>query len=260
MSRIEKAFVRARGEGRAALVTYICAGDPSLTETEALVPELASAGADVIELGLPFGNALADGPVIQAASLRAIEAGANVSTVLDTVARIRRFGCQVPIVLMGYYNPILSFGLAKFCQRAAEVGVDGIIIPDLPLEESETLASDAASRGVDLVLLVAPTSSPERVKRIAESSRGFLYFVSVTGVTGVRAELPRDLHTKLAAARALSTIPVAVGFGIATPEQARALASHADGVIVGSALVDQLHRHGPAEAVALVTSLARALR
>ena len=262
MNRLEAFFGDARQSGRKALITYVCAGDPDLATTERLVPALAEAGADVIELGVPFSDPLADGPTIQAASQRALRSGTTLAGVLDLVTRLRQGGCQVPLVLFGYMNPILRMGLEKFVARAADAGADGLIVPDLPLEEAETLGLLAEARRLSLVLLAAPTTPPERLRLIGQRTRGFLYFVSVAGVTGARAELPPDLPARLAAARSVTPVPVAVGFGISTPEQAHSLAAHADAVVVGSALVDALHRGGPDASVglALVRSLAAAVR
>lgn len=262
MNRLEECFAAARTSGRKLLVTYVCAGDPDLAATERLVPALADAGADVIELGVPFSDPIADGPTIQAASQRALASGTTLAAVLALVERLRHSGCLTPLVLFGYLNPILRMGPEAFVARAASVGVDGFLVADLPLEESAKLARLAGANGLSLVLLAAPTTPEERLRDIGARTRGFLYFVSVTGVTGARSELPPDLPTKLAAVRRATTVPVAVGFGISTPEQARALAAHADAVVVGSALVDALHRAGPdpEPGLALVRALAGALR
>ena len=262
MSRIARAFEVARHERRKVLVTYLCGGDPSLESTARMVPALAEAGADIIEIGLPFSDPLADGPTIQAASQRALERGVTVAKILELVFTLRSNAVQVPIVLMGYFNPILAMGLERFCERAAAAGVDGLIVPDLPLEEHGPLGAAAAARGIDLVLLAAPTTPAGRLKDIAEASRGFLYLVSVAGVTGARASVPVDLPQRLDAARSASRLPVAVGFGISTPEQARELGAHADAVVVGSALVQRLHDAlgDPGPALLLVRSLAAALR
>ncbi len=188
---------------------------PGPRRTERLVPALAAAGADVIELGVPFSDPLADGPTIQAAAERALRSGTTLRRHPgDLVARLRSDGCEVPLVLMGYMNPIVRMGVESFVARSAEVGVDGFIVPDLPLEEADPLGDAAAARGLSLVLLAAPTTPPERLRRIGQRTRGFLYFVSITGVTGARAALPADLPARLDAVRAASAAPVAVGFGI----------------------------------------------
>ena len=260
-NRLQRHFEAARQAGRRSLIVYLCGGDPDLASTERLVPALATAGADVIEIGVPFSDPLADGPTIQAASQRALAAGTTLAGLLDLVARLRRGGCEVPLVLMGYLNPIVRMGVGAFVDRAVAAGVDGCIVPDLPLEEASPLGDAAAGKDLSLVLLAAPTTPPERLRRIGERTRGFLYFVSITGVTGARAALPVDLTARLDAVRTASQAPVAVGFGISAPEQARALAEHADAVVVGSALVTEIARSGgkadgPA---ALVRSLADAV-
>lgn len=261
MNRIDRQFETARAAGRPSLIVYLCAGDPDLAATERLVPALAAAGADIIELGVPFSDPLADGPTIQAAAERALRSGTTLAGILAMVGRLRAHGCEVPLVLMGYMNPIVRMGVDAFVARSAEVGVDGFIVPDLPLEEADPLGDAAAARGLALVLLAAPTTPPERLRRIGQKTRGFLYFVSITGVTGARAALPADLPTRLDAVRAASAAPVAIGFGISAPEQARALAEHADAVVVGSALVAEIARAGGASdgPVALVRALAGAV-
>ncbi len=261
MNRIDRQFASARAAGRPSLIVYLCAGDPDLASTERLVPALAAAGADVIELGVPFSDPLADGPTIQAAGERALRSGTTLAGILAMVARLRGDGCDVPLVLMGYMNPIVRMGVESFVARSAEAGVDGFIVPDLPLEEADPLGNAAAARGLALVLLAAPTTPPERMRRIGQRTRGFLYFVSITGVTGARAALPADLPARLDAVRAASAAPVAIGFGISTPEQARALAEHSDAVVVGSALVAEIARSGGKAdgPVALVRALAEAV-
>ena len=236
MSRLGETFARLRARGERALVAYFTAGDPSLADTRRLVVEAARRGADVIELGVPFSDPLADGPVIQRAGTRALAAGATVPRVLETVAALRA-EIEVPFVLMIYYNPVLAFGLKAFARTAADAGVDGAIVVDMPPEESEPLATEAAAAGLDLVYMLAPTSTPPRVRLIAKKSRGFIYVVSLTGVTGERQELPRELADQMRELRALTTKPLCVGFGISRPDQAAQVARLADGVIVGSAIV-----------------------
>lgn len=261
MNRLEGLFAESRRTGRKALVVYVCAGDPDLATTERLVPALARAGADVIELGVPFSDPLADGPTIQAASQRALASGTSLIGVLELVRRLRRGGCTVPLVLFGYMNPIVRMGLAPFVATATDAGADGLLVADLPLEESFALGKLAEAAGLSLVLLAAPTTPPARLAAIGRATRGFLYFVSVTGVTGARTELPADLPAKLAEVRAATAMPVAVGFGVSTPAQAGALAAHADAVVVGSALVAALRQGGEdfKPALALVRSLAAAV-
>jgi tryptophan synthase alpha chain len=241
-SRIETTFERLRARGERALVVYLMAGDPSLPETERLVVEAERRGADVIELGVPFSDPLADGPVIQRAGVRGLAAGTTLARVLETVASLRA-RVRVPLVLMTYYNPVLQFGLAAFAGAAATVGVDGLIVPDLPHEESEPLRAETEPAGLDLIHLVAPTSPPARVKAIARRSRGFIYVVALTGVTGERRELPKDLDAQVRTLRLVTTKPVCVGFGVSTPEQVATVGRIADGVIVGSAIVGAIEQH-----------------
>ncbi len=234
--RLAATFAALRARGERALVAYLTAGDPSLAETRRLVLEAARRGADVVELGVPFSDPIADGPVIQRAALRALGRGTSLARVLETVAMLRG-ETRVPLVLLTYYNPVLAFGLKAFARTAVEAGVDGVIVADLPLEEAGPLATEAEGAGLDLVHLVAPTSTPERVRRIAGQSRGFIYVVSLTGVTGERSQLPGDLAAQIRTLRLVTTKPVCVGFGIGHPDQVAAVGRLADGVIVGSAIV-----------------------
>jgi tryptophan synthase alpha chain len=236
MSRLDETFRHLRARGERALVPYFTAGDPSLADTRRLVVEAARRGADVIELGVPFSDPLADGPVVQRAGARALAAGASVPRVLETVAALRA-EVDVPLVLMTYYNPVLAFGLKAFARTAVDAGGDGAIVVDMPPEESEPLASEAAAAGLDLVYMVAPTSTPPRVRLIGKTSRGFIYVVSLTGVTGERQELPADMTAQVGAIRRVTAMPVCVGFGISTPAQVAAVGRVADGAIVGSAIV-----------------------
>jgi tryptophan synthase alpha chain len=235
-SRLAMAFAELRGRGERALVAYLTAGDPSLADTRRLVRAAAARGADIVELGVPFSDPIADGPVIQRAAMRALARGTSVARVLETVATLRA-ETAVPLVLLTYYNPVLAFGLKAFAQTAADAGVDGVIVADLPPEEADPFAAEAEAAGLDLVHLVAPTSTPPRLRLIARRSRGFVYVVSRTGVTGERRELPRDLEAQIRALRLVTTKPVCVGFGVGNPAQAAAVGRLADGVIVGSAIV-----------------------
>jgi tryptophan synthase alpha chain len=239
VSRLEATFHRLRAAGERALVVYFTAGDPSLEATARLVVEAERRGADVIELGVPFSDPLADGPVIQRAGQRALAAGTSLARVLDVVHALRP-EVQAPIALLTYYNPLLAFGLRPFAETAAKAGVDGVIVADLPPEEAGPLSAEAEPLGIDLVHLAAPTSTPVRVRLIARRSRGFIYLVSLTGVTGERAELPPDLEAQIRAIRLVTTKPICVGFGIGRPEQVAALGRLADGVIVGSAIVSMV--------------------
>ena len=252
MSRLSDAFPR----GRTALVCYAMGGDPSLQASEELLRAVDSEGADVIEIGLPFSDPIADGPTLQAAATRALRAGVTLPRLLDMVGRLR---LRAPLVAMGYMNPIERMGARTFAGALARAGIAGAIVPDLPLEEAGPLRSELAEAGVDLVPLVAPTTGAERAAAIAREARGFLYYVSVTGVTGARTELPADLAARLRELRALSPVPLAVGFGISRPEQARALRGIADGVVVGSALVSAHHEGGVKAAADLVRGLRAAL-
>jgi tryptophan synthase alpha chain len=261
MNRLETAFAKMRLERRTGLIAYVCAGDPDLALTVRIVPRLVAAGAEVVELGVPFSDPVADGPVIQAAGQRALAAGTTLAKVLDAAEAIRSAGCEAPLVLMTYLNPILSLRVDTFCARAKEAGIDGVIVPDLPHDEGEELAHAASEAGIDRVLLAAPTTSPARLAEIGERSRGFLYFVTVTGVTGVRSALPPELPSQLARARAAARVPVAAGFGISSPQQARELSQHADAIVVGSAIVRALAsgEGGEARATALLTGMSEAL-
>ena len=242
-SRLDATFAALRARRERALVPYFTAGDPSLAVTRHLVVEAARRGADVIELGIPFSDPLADGPVIQRATQRAFAAGVTLPRVLE-LAREMRGEVTVPLVFLTYYNPILAFGLKAFCQTSVEAGIAGVIVADLPPEEAEPLRAEADAAGLDLIHLVAPTSTPERMRKIARASRGFVYMVSLTGVTGERAALAPDLAVQLRALRAVTTKPVCVGFGISSPAQAASVGRLADGVIVGSAIVRLVEQHG----------------
>jgi tryptophan synthase alpha chain len=264
VNRIDRAFERARAENRAALIVFITAGDPDLDTTRELVPVLAEAGADIVELGIPHSDPIAEGPTIQAASARALEHGTSLVQVLG-VCQDLRVRTQVPIVLMGYLNNVLAYGTERFAQDAATTGVDGLIITDAPHEEGAEFQAACEANGVHRILLVAPTSTPSRVVEIASRSRGFVYCVSVTGVTGVRERLPSDLESLVRRIGRVTATPVAVGFGISTPELAGAVARMADGVIVGSALVQRIAESGSrTEAIDnardFVADLSRAVR
>lgn len=248
MTRIEKVFRRLKQKGEKALIPFITAGDPDLETSRRLALEIAARGADLLELGIPFSDPLADGPTIQAASTRALKSKVHFTDVLDLAGRLRG-ETDIPLILMGYYNPILQYGLEKAAQAAAQQGVDGFIIPDLPLEEARSWRATAREADVDTVFLAAPTSGPERLKSLGRLTRGFLYYVSVTGITGARTDLPRELIQELDNVRAAVRCPVAVGFGISTPEQVANLAPHVDGVVVGSAIVQQVAQFSGPETI-----------
>ena len=241
--RLDETFQRLRAGGERALVPFFTAGDPSLAMTRRLVLEAVRRGADVIELGVPFSDPIGDGPVIQRAGVRALANGVTLMRVLETVAELRR-ETDVPIVLMGYYNSLLAFGLKGFAEAATKAGVDGAIVVDMPPEEATPLESEAVPVGLDLIYLVAPTSTSTRIRMIARRSRGFIYVVSLMGVTGARAELPADLAQQVRRLRAVTTKPLCVGFGISRPEHAAAVGQLADGVVVGSAIVRLVEQRG----------------
>lgn len=243
MSKLAATFAQLRQRGERALIPYFTAGDPSLSMTRKLVVEAAKRGADIIELGIPFSDPLADGPVIQRATQRALRGGVTLPRVLELVREMRG-EVAAPLVFLSYYNPILAFGLKAFCRAAVEAGVDGVIVADLPPEEAGPLSAEAQPAGLELIHLVAPTSTPDRMRKIAHATGSFIYMVSLTGVTGARAELPPDLTQHLRVLRGITTKPVCVGFGISTPDQAALVGRFADGVIVGSAIVRLVEQHG----------------
>ncbi len=238
-NRLTKALAEMRARNRRALIPYVMAGDPTRQATEQLVEILVAAGADVVELGVPFSDPIADGPVNQRAGLRAMAHGMGLRPALDLVARLRE-RASVPLVFMTYYNLVLRYGLERFCRDAAGAGLDGLIVADLPPEEGGELV--AASRRVDLatIFLLAPTSTEERIRVVAAASTGFVYCVSRTGVTGARDELPEGVRELVLRIREQTATPICVGFGISRPEQVREVAAVADGVIVGSALVKMI--------------------
>lgn len=233
IERIEQAFTK----GRPAFMPYSVLGYPTSRAGLEVIRTLVEAGADLLELGVPFSDPLADGPTIQAATQKSLENGTTLKDCLAMTAELRQEGVTTPALLMGYINPILSYGLEEFAADAAAAGVDGLIVPDLPPEEAAELEAACANHGLAMVYLLAPTSTPERIALVAERSSGFIYLVSLTGVTGAREALPSDLTEFVARVRAQTGKPLAVGFGIGTGEQARAVGQMADGVIVGSALV-----------------------
>lgn len=243
MSRIDTTFQGLRERREPALVTFFMAGDPSLDVTERLIVEADTRGADVIELGVPFSDPIGDGPVNQRSAERALRAGTSLVRVLEMVARVRE-RVRAPIVLMAYYNPIYAFGLPAFARTAVDAGVDGVLVVDLPPEEATDLAAEARIVGLDVIHMVAPTSTPARLRLIARRSDGFVYVASRLGVTGERADVPPDLGGQLRALRTVTTKPVCVGFGIAKPEQVAAVGALADGVIVGSAIVRMIEERG----------------
>lgn len=260
MSSISQRFQSLRDRNQRALIPFITAGDPDLQTTKEALRILDSNGADFIELGVPYSDPLADGPVIQAAATRALHKGTKLEHVLEIVADVSP-NLQAPIILFTYYNPILNRGVESFLAQLAKVGVRGLVVPDLPLEEAEYLINTAAEFGIEVILLVAPTSSQERIEAIAKQSQGFIYLVSVTGVTGVRSQLQERVKTLLTQMRSITDKPIGVGFGISGPEQARQVSDWgADGVIVGSAFVQRLANGSPTEGLQAVEQLCQELQ
>jgi tryptophan synthase alpha chain len=260
MTRIDTRLNSLRQSGRKALIPFITAGDPGLETTVPVMHALVAAGADLIELGVPFSDPMADGPVIQRSSERALERGAGLRYVLDSVRRFREGDNATPVVLMGYLNPIEIRGAQAFAAAAAEAGVDGLLLVDLPPEEAQEMRALFNQHGLALVLLAAPTTSPERLQRIADEAQGYLYYVSFAGVTGADSLRPLDVAERVAGLRARAKVPVVVGFGVKDAASARALAPLADGVVVGSALVDALDRAGPTGAPAAAEAFLQPLR
>jgi tryptophan synthase alpha chain len=248
-TRISQRFVELRASGELGIIAYITAGDPSLDATHKFVLALAEAGADVIELGIPFSDPLADGPTIQRASERALRAGTTLAGVLDLVCRIRQ-SSQVPLVLFGYFNPIFQMGLEKFAAAASSAGADGVLVTDLTPEESVDYRHILATHHLDTVFLGAPTSTDERLSTIAAVTSGFLYLISRTGVTGAKDSLPDELPALLRRARAVTNVPIAVGFGISLPGHVSVLGGLADAAVIGSALVSEIENAKSVDAAA----------
>ncbi|MHB8707416.1 MAG: tryptophan synthase subunit alpha [Desulfuromonadales bacterium] len=248
MSRIAQAFEALHQRGEKALVTFLTAGDPDLATSEQVIHTLVEAGVDLLELGFPFSDPMADGPTIQAASERALASGTTLRGVLDMVARVRQH-TNVPIVLMGYFNPVFRYGAEAFARDAAAAGVDGLLLVDLPPEEAGELHPQLKAAGIDLITLLAPTTPEARMVRLAGAAEGFLYYVSMTGITGTQKVDAAAIADAVARVRRESRVPVAVGFGVATPDDARAVAAFADAVVVGSALVQVIAAHGRSPAL-----------
>ena len=269
-TRIDKRFAALKKEGRAALVTFIMAGDPDYDTSLAIAKALPKAGADIIELGMPFTDPMADGPAIQAAGLRALKAGQHMTRTLSLVRDFRKDDDQTPIILMGYYNPIYIYGNERFLADAKAAGVDGLIIVDLPPEEDDELCLPALKAGLNFIRLATPTTDDKRLPKVLTNTSGFVYYVSVTGVTGTAAPDTSKVTGAVAQIKRHTRLPVAVGFGVKTAEQARAIAEGADGVVVGSALVDAMFKSldktgkagaGTVDAVTqLVSALAQGVR
>lgn len=269
-TRIDKRFAALKEEGRAALVTFIMAGDPDYDTSLAIAKALPKAGADIIELGMPFTDPMADGPAIQAAGLRALKSGQRMARTLSLVREFRKDDDRTPIILMGYYNPIYIYGNERFLADAKAAGVDGLIVVDLPPEEDEELCLPALKAGLNFIRLATPTTDDKRLPKVLTNTSGFVYYVSVTGVTGTAAPETSKVSGAVARIKRHTNLPVAVGFGVKTAEQARSIAEGADGVVVGSALIDALSRSldktgkagaGTVKAVTqLVSALAQGVR
>ena len=269
-TRIEKRFAALKDEGRAALVTFTMAGDPDYDTSLAIAKALPKAGADIIELGMPFTDPMADGPAIQAAGLRALKSGQRMTKTLAMVREFRKEDSETPIVLMGYYNPIFIYGSDRFLSDAKAAGVDGLIVVDLPPEEDDELCLPALKAGLNFIRLATPTTDDKRLPTVLTNTSGFVYYVSITGITGAAAPDTTRVATAVERIKRHTGLPVAVGFGVRTAEQARAIAEGADGVVVGSALVDALRNSldksgkaspGSVKAVTdLVSSLAQGMR
>ncbi len=236
MSRITDTFHELKKSGKKALIPYIMAGDPSIDATKEFVLDLEAGGADIVELGVPFSDPLADGPTIQRAAERSLQNGTTLKKVLTLVKEIRRQS-DIPLILMTYYNPIFKYGIERFIKKAAGVGVDGVIIPDLIPDEAEDFIGLARQHDLDTVFLLAPTSTRDRIHKVSKASRGFIYYVSITGITGSRLLIGETMKDTLRSIRRATKKPVAVGFGISTPEEASVVAKLADGIIIGSAIV-----------------------
>ena len=260
MNRIETTFQKCKTEGRKALVSFITAHDPDYETSLNMLKSLPEAGADIIELGMPFTDPGADGAVIQLANQRALKSGASMNRTLQMVKEFREDNTDTPIVLMGYFNPVMAYGLQKFTNDASDAGVDGLIIVDLPPEEDKELRDCCHSNKIDLIRLITPTSNKERLKILLDGVSGFLYYVSITGVTGSAKPDLKALEPHINEIRDLSQLPIAIGFGIRTPEDAAHMAQISDAVVVGSAIVNTLQDKGTAEALNLVSKLSHALK
>ncbi len=265
--RLSTRFAACAAQGRAALVTFVTAGDPDLATSAGILAALPGAGADIIELGMPFTDPMADGPAIQRGNLRSLGGGTTLRALLAMVAEFRQTDDSTPIVLMGYFNPILAFGPERFAEAARAAGIDGCIVVDLPPEEAGELVPALSAQGLHLVRLATPTTDAARLPAVLSGASGFLYYVAVAGITGANSAATADIAAAVARLKAATSLPIAVGFGVRTPEQAAAIAAHADAVVVGSALVDAIGAAAedrandiPARVAAQVAALAQAVR
>ncbi|MEM9912518.1 MAG: tryptophan synthase subunit alpha [Pseudomonadota bacterium] len=257
MSRIDAKFSELSAQGRKAFVAYVMAGDPDYDTAVEIVTGLPSAGVDIIELGLPFTDPMADGPTIQLAGQRALEAGMTLDKTLDIARALRQQDDTTPIVLMGYYNPIFSRGVEEFLRQAKDAGIDGLIIVDLPPEEDEELCLPAQKAGLNFIRLATPTTDDRRLPKVLQNTSGFVYYVSITGITGAAAAQAGDVGPEVARIKAATDLPVIVGFGIKTPEASQKIAGVADGAVVGSAIVEKIGQgESPSDVLAFVKTLA----
>ena len=260
MKRIEKQFSELKKRGEKALVAYLTAGYPDLRATKEIILAFEKAGVDVLELGVPFSDPTADGPTIQAASLAALRNGTTLAGILDLVAEVRDL-TEMPVILFSYYNPIFVFGAERFARQAASAGADGVLVVDLPLEEAAELKGHTDQEGIDFITLVAPTTGIERTKKMVKGASGFIYYISLTGVTGTGTPVIEEIRDRVAVIRQMSDLPVVAGFGITNPSQARKIAPAADGIVVGSAIVRLIGEHaGNPELGRTVETFARSLK
>jgi len=259
MSRLAQRLTALKASGSKALVTFITAGDPDLNTTEESILLLEEAGADIIELGVPFSDPMADGPTIQLSSERALSSGTTLAAILETVRSVRT-KTNIPIILMGYLNPIHAYGYEAFCRDAARAGVDGVLLVDMPPEEAGEFLAGANAHDLNVIFLLTPTSDASRIETVNRLGRGFIYYVTVTGVTGARQEVSATLSQELGAINSKVALPIMAGFGISTPEQAASVAALADGVVVGSAIVKLFQQHSGALLQQELSSFVRALK
>lgn len=260
MSRIAEKFITLRAKKEKALIIYLTAGDPSLAVTKELILALEAAGADILEIGVPFSDPTADGPVIQAAAQRALKNGTTLAGILEMIGEVRQVS-PIPIVLFGYFNPIFSYSVKKFAHDAAKAGIDGVLVVDLPPEEAHELRQYSDAAGIYFISLIAPTTGPERLRQIADQATGFLYYVSITGITGTAAPKVADIKTAVNKIKKITKLPIAVGFGITKPEQAAEIAQCADGIVVGSAVVKMIDENkGKRDLVKIVANFVREIK
>jgi tryptophan synthase alpha chain len=260
IGRIQKKFIDLQKNGRKAFVAYLTAGHPDLETTEKLIPALEKAGVDILEIGVPFSDPTADGPVIQASSQRALKSGVTLSNILDMIGALRNT-CDIPLVLFGYYNPIFSYGNENFAKRAIKAGVDGILVVDLPPEEAQELRQYTDPAGIDFISLIAPTTTDERISNISRNASGFLYYISITGVTGTEKPVIEHVKEDVERIHKITALPLVIGFGISTPRQASEFATCADGIVIGSALVRLIEEHsGSRDLLEIASSFAREIR